>query len=56
METNVCYQGDCLEVMKDIPDNSIDTIITDPPTFTKPTINMVLGTSSSVQMLPPPNN
>ena len=31
METNVCYQGDCLEVMKDIPDNSIDTIITDPP-------------------------
>jgi len=23
--------GDCLEVMKDIPDNSIDTIITDPP-------------------------
>lgn len=24
-------QGDCLEVMKDIPDNSIDLIITDPP-------------------------
>ncbi len=23
--------GDCMEVMKDIPDNSIDTIITDPP-------------------------
>ena len=23
--------GDCLEVMKEIPDNSIDTIITDPP-------------------------
>jgi len=23
--------GDCLEVMKDIPDNSIDTIVTDPP-------------------------
>ena len=23
--------GDCLEVMKDIPDNSIDAIITDPP-------------------------
>ena len=31
METNVCYQGDCLEVMKDIPDNSIDCIITSPP-------------------------
>ena len=23
--------GDCLEVMKDIPDKSIDAIITDPP-------------------------
>ena len=23
--------GDCLEVMKTIPDNSIDAIITDPP-------------------------
>ena len=28
---NEVIQGDCLEVMKDIPDNSIDTIITDPP-------------------------
>jgi site-specific DNA-methyltransferase (adenine-specific) len=25
------YKGDCLEVMKDIEDNSIDAIITDPP-------------------------
>ena len=25
------YKGDCLEVMKDIKDNSIDAIITDPP-------------------------
>lgn len=25
------YNGDCMEVMKDIPDNSIDLIITDPP-------------------------
>ena len=24
-------QGDCLELMKDIPDNSIDLIVTDPP-------------------------
>jgi len=23
--------GDCLEVMKDIPDNSVDSIVTDPP-------------------------
>jgi len=25
------YQGDCLEVMKQIPDGSVDAIITDPP-------------------------
>ncbi len=25
------YKGDCLQVMKDIPDGSIDAIITDPP-------------------------
>jgi len=25
------YKGDCLEVMKEIPSNSIDAIITDPP-------------------------
>ena len=31
METNVCYQGDCLEVMKGIPDDSIDLIVTSPP-------------------------
>jgi len=28
---NKIIQGDCLEVMKEIPDNSIDTIITSPP-------------------------
>jgi len=28
---NKIIQGDCLEIMKEIPDNSIDTIITDPP-------------------------
>ena len=25
------YKGDCLEVLKDIPNNSIDLIVTDPP-------------------------
>ena len=28
---NKLYKGDCLEVMKTIPDGSIDAIITDPP-------------------------
>jgi len=31
MEINKIYQGDCLELMKQIEDNSIDCIITDPP-------------------------
>lgn len=31
LETNKIYQGDCIELMKEIPDNSIDLILTDPP-------------------------
>ena len=25
------YCGDCLDVMKSMPDNSVDSIVTDPP-------------------------
>ena len=28
---NKILQGDCLDKMKELEDNSIDTIITDPP-------------------------
>ena len=31
LEPNKIYLGDCLEVMKDMPDCSVDAIITDPP-------------------------
>jgi len=31
METNKIIQGDCIEIMKTLPDNSVDAIITDPP-------------------------
>ena len=31
LEINKVYQGDCLEVMKEIDDNSIDLIVTSPP-------------------------
>lgn len=31
LKTNEIYLGDCLEVMKDIDDSSVDAIITDPP-------------------------
>ena len=31
-EVNIeLMQGDCLELMKEIPDNSVDLILTDPP-------------------------
>ncbi len=31
LEVNKIYCGDCLELMKEIPDKSVDCIITDPP-------------------------
>jgi len=31
LELNKIYQGDCLEIMKDIDDNSIDLTVTSPP-------------------------
>ena len=31
LELNNIYQGDCLELMKQIPDNSVDLIVTSPP-------------------------
>jgi site-specific DNA-methyltransferase (adenine-specific) len=31
LELNKIYQGDCLEIMKQIPDKSIDLVLTDPP-------------------------
>lgn len=37
LEVNKVHQGDCLDVMKEIPDNSVDCIITDPP-YSTPTI------------------
>ena len=30
-EHGILYHGDCLEVMKELPDNSVDAVITDPP-------------------------
>ncbi len=31
LELNKIHQGDCLERLKEIPDNSVDVILTDPP-------------------------
>ena len=30
-KSNIVYQGDCLEVLKNIPDKSVDCIMTSPP-------------------------
>jgi DNA modification methylase len=31
MKINICYLGDCLDVLPTLPDNSVDSIVTDPP-------------------------
>lgn len=31
METNVVIHGDCLDVLREMPDNSVDSVVTDPP-------------------------
>ena len=31
MEKNIIYHGDCIEVMKILPDSSVDMVLTDPP-------------------------
>lgn len=31
MNTNVCYLGNCLDILPTLPDNSVDSIVTDPP-------------------------
>ena len=28
---NIVWQGDCLELMKEMPDKCIDLVVTDPP-------------------------
>jgi len=35
METNIIYCGDCLDIMKKFPDNSVDLIYLDPPFFSQ---------------------
>ena len=30
-ELGMCFKGDCLEIIKDIEDNSVNLLLTDPP-------------------------
>ena len=44
-------QGNCLELMKDIPDKSIDLIVTDPPyNVSRPNNFKTLGSASRIGM------
>ena len=31
MRTDVIYNGDCIQGLKRLPDNSVDLVVTDPP-------------------------
>lgn len=31
IDVNTCYLGDCLDIMRDMPDKCIDLVLTDPP-------------------------
>ena len=46
MELNKIFLGDCLEILRQLPDNSVDAIITDPPYASG-------GRSISEKSLPP---
>lgn len=68
---NILLQGDCLEVLKDLPDDSIDSLVTDPPTGisfmgkawdedkglnnTHPTVKSSSLMSYLITMITPPN-
>ena len=47
------YKGDCLEVMENIPDNSIDLIIADPPYFQGMTHNGQKGDFNDLKICKP---
>ena len=44
MKKNTLYYGDCLEVMREWPDNAVDLIYLDPPFNSKADYNIIFGT------------
>jgi site-specific DNA-methyltransferase (adenine-specific) len=53
IEINTLAQGDCIDLIKEIPDNSIDCIITDPPYFLGVTYNGQKGNYSDLAIMKP---
>ena len=41
------HHGDCMEVLKDLPDNSFDLAIVDPPYFSGPERRQFYGSRNS---------
>ena len=31
MKLDICYNGDCIQIMQDLDDNSVDLVVADPP-------------------------
>ena len=46
-------QGDCLELMKDIPDGSVDLLVTDPPHINLKTkvVDFMLSTQAQEELI-----
>lgn len=53
MKLNEIQQGDCLELIKELPDNSIDCVVTDPPYFLGVTHNGQKGSYSDLVIMKP---
>jgi len=53
LKFNSIYQGDCLELMKHIPDGSIDLICTDPPYCVGATSNGLKSSYSDLSLIKP---
>jgi len=53
MEANIIYNKDCLDGIRDIPDLSIDAVITDPPFFLGVTHNGQKGEYSDLLIMKP---
>lgn len=47
------YHGDCLEVLKNLPDKSVDMVLTDPPYYVGMTSNSQKATFNELSMLKP---
>ncbi len=53
LETNKTYHGDCLELMKELPDKSVDLVLTDPPYNAKDIGPNNRKYNSGIMCLPP---